>query len=549
MRRNTTAFTCGLLVTLLAANAALAEDKTKGAEFIDMPENYEAPMADQVDESERPAYVPGYRDVSSLGLSPYAPQNFSALPGGVTPAYGAPIDTEGWRFDFTGYMQQPVLASFGKRETAYEGQKETTIHSDPVLPGGTFGWFDHTNTVPNPWAQLNFHYGNDVVKATAIIGSWRIGEAMDAANYWIPPSQLWFNDVFLTYTPDLGPIKNTTLVGAYPDRYGRMAKYHNGAYGLSFMGELRGVGTTSTFTFPFENEVTFVTEAGFKGQFGRAPSALVPDSSNEYPLQEAGATYAAHGHFSASYYGNYTVSLHYVNSWSQDDRIDDAVPYDDDTTQPYRKDGGVSLKGADVRLDLARFGYFYSGVNQLNAEHSMSITNLLRFMNAGGGKELNNNFLGFASNGNGTITTVGAQYTLSLGTLLRYPMEFWGDGPDLEASVFGVYANVDSQAAEFNRDMYKFGTEWTYSMLPWFASAIRIDHVSPDERDPERAFWVFSPKLIFRTDWKTREALTLQYAGYLLGDNTRVEGDTRLRNTISGNPDQHMVSAFVTMWW
>jgi hypothetical protein len=179
----------------------------------------------------------------------------------------------------------------------------------------------------------------------------------------------------------------------------------------------------------------------------------------------------------------------------------------------------------------------------------MSVTNLLKFLNNGGGKDLNDAFFGFASNGNGKLTVLGAQYTLSLGTLLRYPMEFWGDGPDIEISLFGLHGDVDGAAEDFNTTMFKWGTETTYSMTPWFAAALRTDHVSPDTRDSERAFWVISPKLIFRTDWKTREALTVQYAGYILGDNTRVEGDTRLQNTISGNPDRHMLSAFVTMWW
>jgi hypothetical protein len=550
MRCKHTVFTCGLLISVFGSSAVLAEDKTLGAEFIDMPEDYQAPVEEEVDESDRPAYVPGYRDVPSVGLSQYAPQHTSALPGAVTPAYGSPVSTEGWRFDFSGYLQQPVVMSVGKREGGgFVGQGNTTLHGDPVLPGSSYGWFDHSQTVPGPWTQLNFHYGNDVVKATAIIGSWRVGQAMDSSNYWIPPSQLWFNDAFMTYTPDIGAARMKVLVGAYPDRYGPMAKWHSGAYGLAFMGELRGMGTTSTITLPFENDVTFGFEAGFKGQWGRAPSALIPDSSNEYPLQESGSTYGAHGHFSASYESSYTVSAHYVRTWSQDDRIDDAIAYDDDTTQPYPMDGFISVTGVDLRADLERFGYFYGGVAQLQGENAMSVTNLLKFLNAGGGKELNDNFFGFASNGNGKLTVIGAQYSLSLGTLLRYPMEFWGDGPDLEASIFGIYGEVSDAAPAFNTDMFKWGTEWTYSMTPWFAAAFRVDHISPDARDTERAFWVLSPKLIFRTDWKTREALTLQYAGYVLGDNTRVEGDTRLRNTISGNPDQHMVSAFVTMWW
>jgi hypothetical protein len=555
-----------VLATLAAPRLAFA-DEPQGAEFIDMPEGYEpeassAPAA-EADETERPAYVPGYRAVPSLGLSPYTPQNFSSLPGGVTPSFGSPVSAEGWRFEFSGYLQQPIVAAIGKRQAVFVGQKETTLHGDPVVPGGSYGWFDHTQTVPNPWAQVNFHYGNKVVKATAIIGSWTIGQSAYAANYVITPSQLWFNDAFLTYTPDIGAVKMRTLVGVYPDRYGAMAKYGGGAYGLALMGQLDGMGTTTTLAFPFENEVTFSVEGGVKGDFRKSPLGIVQDGSNEYPLEEQGSTFGAHGHFSAAYEDKYTLSLHYIHTWSQDDRTDNAVFYDAHTTQAYPMDGSIDVSGVDLRTDIDRFGYLYVGLAHLAGKNANSVTNLLKFLNNGGGKELNNSFWGFASNGNGSMTILAGQYTLSLGTLLRHPREFWGDGPDLQVSVFGMYGHVGSEAdtnpaqeysepgsAElWDANMFKVGQETTYSLLPWLAASFRADYVSPDTRNWGRSFAVLSPKLIFRTDWQTREALTLQYAGYLLGDAVVVQGDSRLYNTTSGNPDKHLLALYGTMWW
>jgi len=88
-----------------------------------------------------------------------------------------------------------------------------------------------------------------------------------------------------------------------------------------------------------------------------------------------------------------------------------------------------------------------------------------------------------------------------------------------------------------------------YSFDKHVAAALRLDHVLPDLEDFGRSFGVVSPKLIFRTDWITREAVTVQYSGYLLGDDVIVTGDNRLVNTNSENPDRHMVSVFATMWW
>src|SRR5690606_28078168 len=184
-----------------------------------------------------------------------------------------------------------------------------------------------------------------------------------------------------------------------------------------------------------------------------------------------------------------TVSLHYIHTLAQDDRIDDASLYDQRTTQPYPMDGTIDLMGVDLRADMDRFGYLYAGALQVGLTNAKSLTNLLKILNVGGGKEFNNNFLGYASNGNGKVTLAGFQYSLSLGTLLRYPHEFWGDGPDLILAFFGLYGNVQSDAAAFDdKNMFKVGTEATYRMTEWFAAELRGDLVSPDASRSARSF-------------------------------------------------------------
>ena len=97
--------------------------------------------------------------------------------------------------------------------------------------------------------------------------------------------------------------------------------------------------------------------------------------------------------------------------------------------------------------------------------------------------------------------------------------------------------------------MVKYGGEITYSFAKYVAVSGRFDHVKPDLDEPSRSFAVFSPKVVFRTDWKTRETLTLQYATYFLGSNVRVEGDERLMDNPSGPPDKHLFAVYGTMWW
>lgn len=545
-------------VPLLATEVAAAEDTRLGAEFIDdTPEQRAAreaaaaaEAAARGDVKDHAEYLPGYRRMPSVGLSPHAPQLQPAMPGALMPSFGAPVRDHGWRFDFSGYLQAVLRASIGTRENAIPGQKKTTLHGDPVVPGGSYGWFDHSLTVPTPWTQLNFAYGNDTVRATAILGAWSVATADEAAGNRMPQAQVWFANAFLSYTPQIDPLVLRINVGAFPDRYGAMAQWHEGAYGASLIGSIYGVGTTATLELPFEGGLTGRVEAGFKGELDKAPVGVVQNGSNEHARDEEGSTYAAHGHLGLTYKG-LTPTLHVIHSFSQDDRID--LP-DDPRTEwdesGLRRDGSIDVLGADLRLDGQRFGYWYVGAQRTRGDEANSVSDLVKVLNAGSGKEFNEHFWGFVSRGNGALTLLGTQYTVSLGRLLRHPMEFWGEGPDLSLSAFGIYGHADSDAPAFDdQDMLKYGAEGVYSFSKHVASSLRIDHVHPDLDAPGRSFAVFSPKVIVRSGWVTRESLTLQYAYYALGDDVRVEGDNRLVNITSSNPDRHLVALYGTIWW
>jgi hypothetical protein len=554
-----------LLASLAVSLPAVAEDPEKrpeGWEFIDMPEEQPAEAAaaqpEPEDEKETPGYLPGYRRTPSVSLSPHAPQRYSALPGALTPSFGSRVPDRAWRFDFHGYLQGGVRGSIGQREGtceeggACENQSKLTLHGDPVVAGGSYGWFDHTRTVPTPWTQLNFHYGNQDVESTVIVGAWSVSKSDDASQSAMPQAQLWINDAYLTFHPPLyDPISWELRVGAFRDRYGAMAKYHEGAYGASLIGAITGVGTTAMVEVPFEWDLTLHLETGFKGELDKPPQGIIQDGWNEHARPQEGSTLAAHGHTGLTYAGIATTTLHYIYAWSQDDRAD---PLDDPTTPRNEArnlpDGSLSIAGADLRVDGARFGYFYGGAARTKGDYSVRVSDMVKILNTGGGKDLMERFWGFDSNGTGELFIVGGEYNLSLGTLLRYPTEFWGEGPDLFVGLFGIYGHATSPVAQFDdKDMFKYGTELTWSMLPWLATSGRLDHVMPDFDDRSRSFAVFSPKVVFRTEWNAREALTLMYATYFLGSNVRVEGDERLTNNPSGKPDRHMFAAYGSMWW
>ena len=526
------------------------------AEFIDMPESTQAaaPTAPK-DERRTPGYIAGYRQLPSLSLSPYAPQMYWPSLG-VTPSFGSRAPEPGFRFDFHGYMSMPLRVGVGSRPNAGPGQNSITLHGDPVLPGSSFGWFEQTPTAPWPYAMGTFVMTNDVVTATLSLGAWNIGESMTASTYFQNPAQQWFAQAFLDYQPKIdSPITFKIRAGAYPERYGYMAQYDLGAYPSPFIAYIRGIGTTATVVFPFEYDLDLKLEAGFKGDINHPPTDLTPSPSNNYASAAQGSTFAGHAHAALTYKQVATFTLHYVGAFEQDDRRDG---FDDPSTTQTNEatdaaDGRLQTLGADLTVNGGRFGYLYLGTVKTDFHNVEHMNDLVQVLNTGSGKLLMQRYLGQEGHGNGSLTMVGGQYTLSLGTLLRYPSEFYGEGPDLLVSVFGVFANTTSDDPTYDgKQMFKYGTEVTYSFLPWLAVAGRIDHVVPDTRDMGQSFAVFAPKLVFRNDWLGSwrgGTLTLEYAAYALGNHVIVNGDTRLMNNPSGRPDSQMFAIFATLSW
>ena len=543
-----------------------AQESMLGSEFLDPPDDDVASKQEekpeQPDDKENAGYVPGYRRIPSVALSPHAPQNVASLPGAVTPSFGAPMRGSDLRFTFHGYLATAARMGIGKRNNALEGQKVTTLHADPIVPGGAYGWLDQTNIVPGPWSQLTFEYGNDTVLATAIIGAWSLGRAQDATGYAQTEAQIWLNDAFLRYTPDVSPFGLAITAGVFSDQYGQMAQYSNGQYGIPLMGNIRGIGFKAAFQVPLEGGVDVTVEGGLKGQLERVPVGIAIDATTNFPRPEEGSTYAAHGHVSATW-KNITPALHYIYSWSQDDvyRVDDPdTPTVDESVA--RPDGSLSIFGADVRANLARFGHLYAGASHIKGKDTISISNLVQVLNSGGGRDFMERFWGFASGGNGTLTLLGAEYTLSLGTLLRYPQEFWGVGPDLTLVLFGVYGSskggcdqfllpcvAGGANGEYDTQAFKYGIEGVYSFSKHVIGTLRLDRVNPDLDDDTQSFLAITPRVIFRSNWITRETVGIQYSTFIRGSNVPINGDTRLVTTNSDSPDDHMFALFATMYW
>ncbi len=547
-----------------------AEEK-QGSEFVDNPEWLSLELEEErrekaeaeerlrvsrsedisvVEEPVEVGYVPGYRTQLGVGLSPLAPQLAPVNPASVTPSMGSEALPEKFSFEFHGYIQGGVRVGIGQREDSLEGQKNTTLHGDPLVPGAAYGWFDHTNTVPYPWAQLNFQFGNDVVRATAILGAWSFSQVDEAAGYFQVPAQLGFNDAYLTFTPRMGAAKLEIDVGAFQERYGAMGDNNAGYYGVPLIASIYGMGTTASLLLPFDNDVTISLEAGFKGDFNSAPVYMVSDQSNEFARAIEGSTYAAHGHLSFDFNHDVAVTGHGVYAFSQDDRGDELEGRDVYLGDLPRRDGTLSILGADARFRMKRFGHLYLGGSWVHAEDAITVSNIVQVLNNGPGRDMSERYWSFSGGGNGDLFLAGAQYSFSVGENLRYPVPHSERAPDLRLAAFGIVAHQTAPVEDYdNWTRLKFGFNADYKALSWLSLAGRADFVMPRVGEATQSYAAFSPQIIISNDWDRRGTLTFQYSGYVVGDDTRVNGDNRVLNHPSGEPDTHLFALFGTLWW
>ena len=71
----------------------------------------------------------------------------------------------------------------------------------------------------------------------------------------------------------------------------------------------------------------------------------------------------------------------------------------------------------------------------------------------------------------------------------------------------------------------------------------------PQSEFADRSFSIVSPRLIFRSDWQSRDQVVLQYSKFLYGDKPLVKSGYPLVDDPDLNPDADMLSISANMWW
>ena len=511
-----------------------------------------------------PAAGPKKGSGPALGLSPEAPGQGGAAalaPSEAVPAAAEEAPTGEWKFDVTGYFRAPLRMSWGPPTTpapSVNGMPSpnagTQFRTPPLVPDANYIDWRYTNSFVGPWTELNFHYGNDRVKSTVQIASYNLTDS----GYRRLESNLGINEAFLTLSfPEVinenGRL--TVLAGGFTNRYGAAGRYDAGKYETYLFGRTHIAGETVTLDYDV-GDWTLEVEQGFGGKLEPIPFYGAPEGPGDLNMGNANrdlpiwqpypgpvaqeSTFVNHLHVGAVFKKELILGLHYIDVFANDNEragsFDNMmVSFEGRPTTESKP--SIVITGGDAKLIGGVLGEGYLGYSHLSATNAMYIADAIEVLHSFGGWQLHDNYfgpLGFNQPVTGTIDSVEMQYSFSFGQYFHYPQAFWGDGPDLIATVFGMYNHIHSPVTpgltiplnplahpdadgSGHINKLKFGAELNYVPLPWLGLGGRYDSVQPDLDDGSQSFSVISPRIIFRTAFVTHEQVMLQYSRYFYG--------------------------------
>lgn len=438
-------------------------------------------------------------------------------------------------------------------------QSGTTFHA-PLVPDGQYLSWQYSGHQKSSWAEMFFSMGNDVVSGTLAIQGFQYTDASwknDTAQFGIGQGWVEFNS-------DLGyeNIHFNAKAGSFWSRYGMAGKYDAGEYDTYLFGRTHTLGAASRVEIGLDDEYTLGLEGGL--------GARRPDPSI---FNRARFTMLAHAHADINWVDEMQFSAHFLHSFSQSETgimqegatQDDpagtrpngspSLLYAESTVDDTTPDGKMMVWGADARLDLDMAGYLYAGFSQIRARDALTVAPAIEVLHSFGGGEFTGgvvdnylespfcanhgygdqapglplNLSGTCSNGTGTVNSLLAQYEIRLANFGLFE-----GGQDLKMKFFGImnFISVDDRASfeinpiyagnedlidEHSQDgtrKLKFGGDFEYFALPWLSAGLRADRLQPHSKVPEQSFTVVSPRITFRSDFVTREAVTIQYTRY-----------------------------------
>ena len=545
-------------VCVLWSGRSIASELAEAPQVVAPVELKAGPMAEQKigqpDALSDASYLPGYRFVPGLGQSPFAPR-VGALPGGVTPSFMAPTSSGRWTLRFWGYLSASAQYGINDRLQTQAGQSSTILHAPPATIE-EYASFTSVNAIPGHWVQMYFSYGNRNVSVVVRLSTWNPSEP---TTYYQLGSQNFLDNAYVAFRiPEVvAKLRLSSKAGYFYNQYGQLGRYDLGMYQNPIAAVVRGVGATFAAEYDLTPRFGVFVEEGLMGnRNGKAPSGLTRQNPNGNTDPFFPSSYIQHAHLGLIHHGNNTTvkaQLHHIFNWAMDDRpqVDTDNMVTRGLDESYIRDAKLSVYAAELSLVHPAYGHFAIAGSRLDATHAYVLKGVQTF--GGEGQDLTDRWLGDETYGSGTVDVLAFNYAASLLAALSWPTPREPNKPDLVINVGGTIAvGHDPTSSELTKNpvfdgrwRYKAGLDVLYVVASWFGAAVRVDRVVPNHRDSEESFYVLAPRLLFKTNWASRENITLKYVKWFYGAHSHAEYSAAVPPRL----DDQLISLNANMWW
>jgi hypothetical protein len=462
-----------------------------------------------------------------------------------------------WTLGMKGYIRAPMRVGIGPR---FNEADKTELHSPPRIVGLGSGDWNYIAIAPNPTASLYVKAGNPVVAANIIFTA----NTFYDAGYRDLDQMGGISQAYLTlkFPRAFGRTGGLAwTVGSFSNRYGNAgaSQTSSGYYGTYLFGRTHVAGEVLTADIDLSDHVELLLEHGIGSKIEPIPYVgydLVADSAppknNFLPGQGSvpqGTDLLHHAHMGLLIDDWFKLGLHAMTSWSPDDNNTLASP----------PESRMTVVGADVHVDDSVAGHGYLGYSHIKGENLLPLADAIQVLHGSNGKGFKEDYFGpkdrdtniTATNSSGTVDSILWQYLVHLAPL------FGEDLPmhDITLSLYGMFNHVrspitdPSQAASglqrsIRLDKLKFGAEIELALLKFMAMGFRYDRVQPDLTDTSSVYQALSPRLIFHSNWKSKEYVIVDYTHFLLGP--KAYPGSPYTTYFKSDPDMIMVSAIMS---
>ncbi len=457
------------------------------------------------------------------------------------------LKTKGWKYALHGFFVAPERLGIGPRNDLYPGNQ---WHSPARVPGLDRSDWNHIGLTPAPGGSLYLNIANPNVSANVIITTDTLNDSsydnlVKIGGVAQAYATLKWADLF----GSAGGIAWT--IGAFSNRYGVAGpkQESTGYYGTYLFGRTHVAGEALTANVDLNEHWQLVVEHGFGAKLEvvpyvtynhNPPPPLAPYLPVQGPVPQ-GSTFLHHAHASLLADDWLQISGHYLYSFTPDDLLastgDEMGP---GGAAIRSKPGSMTVYGGEVHVDTAAVNA-YAGYSHITASGILPLGGGIEVLHGVDGLGFKENYFGPISQvvnyyqGNpdasradsGKVDSVLFQGLVRLAPLLGKPR----GGPDVGLGIFGMYNHIDAPSNK--QDRLKFGADLTVMPLPFMAAGVRFDRVMPNAGDTSAAYSAISPRLIFHTNWLSREYIVVNYTRYIYGSNVTYVGYTSTATYIS----------------